>query len=540
MLELHNEQLVRRWLSLRPEVDAGVFFDDADQLVVLTRDDTIEPLFSSSYSQQLSKCVVYLDDAHTRGTDLKLPLSFRAAVTLGPKITKDRLVQGKDCMAFPVKNCHIHDLSGCMRMRKLGYGQSVMFFAPPEVDTRIREVGALETTDSIKVLDIIRWTMHETCADILHHIPHWAQQGSDHDVRSRAERTTSIAQGKHDILRSAWLQPEARTLEQLYGHDFTPSSISDPLTIPSIRQRLELLSVGASTQFHMDEEQEREMEVMHETEKERAVERAALVAPATHTLDEDVVRLVKTGHISRTSHTFHPLMSALRSSSASLQPSYPWSPLLLATRDFMTTTQKSGLTSPTLSDYERPMNWIMSFRRKKISDTSLVAISPFEANALLPEIRKSKRVRLHLFEPRVTEAMKPADDLTFYCIPGTMKLTTEWKQSSLTVRCQLSLWSGQLYLDSFETYMRLCSLLGLQHGQPTGSGFLPMSMDNDRFVHKEDRVGEMRDLCLFEESPVPLLKELFAMRRKGMSFLPTQMGRILHGRILTEEDFKDL
>ena len=39
--------------------------------------------------------VVYLDDAHTRGTDLELPQGMRAAVTLGPKVTKDRLVQGR-------------------------------------------------------------------------------------------------------------------------------------------------------------------------------------------------------------------------------------------------------------------------------------------------------------------------------------------------------------------------------------------------------------------------------------------------------------
>ena len=91
-----NQQLVKRWLSLsKPEdVAAGVFFDDADNLSVLTRDGVVESFYSSSFSQLLDKCIVYLDDAHTRGTDLKLPLSFRAMVTLGPKVTKDRLVQG--------------------------------------------------------------------------------------------------------------------------------------------------------------------------------------------------------------------------------------------------------------------------------------------------------------------------------------------------------------------------------------------------------------------------------------------------------------
>ena len=71
-----------------------MFFDNADQLLVLSQDGVVEPLYSSPFFQRLRECVIYLDDAHTRGTDIKLPLDFRAMVTLGPKVTKDRLVQG--------------------------------------------------------------------------------------------------------------------------------------------------------------------------------------------------------------------------------------------------------------------------------------------------------------------------------------------------------------------------------------------------------------------------------------------------------------
>jgi len=94
MLEMTNQQLVGHWLSLRRDVMAGVFFDDADNLSVLTQDGVVESFYSSSFFHLLDQCIVYLDDAHTRGTDLKLPLNFRAVVTLGPKVTKDRLVQG--------------------------------------------------------------------------------------------------------------------------------------------------------------------------------------------------------------------------------------------------------------------------------------------------------------------------------------------------------------------------------------------------------------------------------------------------------------
>ncbi len=97
MLELQNEELVRHWLrvSLTPHISAAIFFNESDNLTVLTRDGTIEPFTSSPFNRQLDKCIVYLDDAHTRGTDLKLPRGTRAAVTLGPKVTKDRLLQGE-------------------------------------------------------------------------------------------------------------------------------------------------------------------------------------------------------------------------------------------------------------------------------------------------------------------------------------------------------------------------------------------------------------------------------------------------------------
>jgi hypothetical protein len=99
MLELRNEELARHWLTLRLDVSAAIFFNDSDHLTVVTPDGTIEPFISSPFNRQLDKCVVYLDEAHTRGTDLKLPKGMRAAVTLGPKVSKDRLVQGKtiDC-----------------------------------------------------------------------------------------------------------------------------------------------------------------------------------------------------------------------------------------------------------------------------------------------------------------------------------------------------------------------------------------------------------------------------------------------------------
>ena len=93
ILEYSNSELAQRWLSMRPAANAVVFFSD-DDINVMSRDGMVESFASSCYRQRLGECLVYLDDVHTRGTDLKLPHDACAAVTLGPKVTKDRLVQG--------------------------------------------------------------------------------------------------------------------------------------------------------------------------------------------------------------------------------------------------------------------------------------------------------------------------------------------------------------------------------------------------------------------------------------------------------------
>ena len=94
MLDLENYELAKAWLAISLNTSAAIYFNEDDEPMVLTRDGSTHLLISSSFAQQLDQCVVYLDDAHTRGTDVKFPSGFRAAVTLGPKVTKDRLTQG--------------------------------------------------------------------------------------------------------------------------------------------------------------------------------------------------------------------------------------------------------------------------------------------------------------------------------------------------------------------------------------------------------------------------------------------------------------
>ena len=94
ILDLSNDEVAEEWLKVSREPDGAIYFSKNDELIVVGRNGRSLPLLSSPLSQQLDRCVVYLDQAHTRGTDIKFPVGSRAAITLGPKVTKDALVQG--------------------------------------------------------------------------------------------------------------------------------------------------------------------------------------------------------------------------------------------------------------------------------------------------------------------------------------------------------------------------------------------------------------------------------------------------------------
>jgi Protein of unknown function (DUF3638)/Protein of unknown function (DUF3645) len=102
ILEMNNQEVAVEWLKMwrnDEHTKAVIFFNDSDELTVIDRKGQVELLQISPFVNQMDACLVFLDESHTRGTDLKLPTNYRAAVTLGANLTKDRLVQGKYSIA---------------------------------------------------------------------------------------------------------------------------------------------------------------------------------------------------------------------------------------------------------------------------------------------------------------------------------------------------------------------------------------------------------------------------------------------------------
>ncbi|KAG1750378.1 uncharacterized protein EDB91DRAFT_1303342 [Suillus paluster] len=494
MLELKNQELAEAWLRAKRDAKVAVFVNDNDELVIISRDGTVKPLVSSSFAQQLDQCMVYLDDAHTRGTDVKLPSGSRAAVMLGPKVTKDRLTQG------------------CMRMRKLGNGHSVMFFAPTEVDRGIRSATQKADADGVNVVDILHWAMLETCLDIEIRRSHWVQQRSEFNARNSAWAQFSRTPTSISTLKTAWLQPEECSLEDMYA---PCRKCKEPGVLSGV------LSTRAGS---MDEEQERE--VVHKVQTEHHPERPSRVESAAQSLHVDVHVFLKTSRIPVGSSAFIPVLSSLVDTTAEFHEHKRWEHNILVTCDFARTV--GTLSAIQEADhYLRPVNWIVS---SNIECPVLVVMSPNKVNALLPDICRSNAIHLCIYTPRTTKTMQPCDDLRLYCVPSTPPLT-----SSEPLIFQLNLFAGQLYFFNYDMYLRTCNFLGLK---APDLGDVDLIADSDGFISEENRPAA-RASCSFKRSQLSALKELFGMRRKGMGYLLTHLGKMLNGRILTGEDFLD-
>ncbi|XP_063722629.1 uncharacterized protein LOC134850023 [Symsagittifera roscoffensis] len=163
LIFLDNKAFVERWMSKvsEKEIEAAIYFDEKDNLIVLDRRKFVTPFHLSPFATKLGSCIVYMDDIHTRGTDLQFPSATKAAVTLGKGLSKDKLSQA------------------CMRMRLLGCGHSLSFFASYEVDLEIQSQSRGLSSDISEVGKVISWAFKNSHKQVQDGLAHWANQGSD-------------------------------------------------------------------------------------------------------------------------------------------------------------------------------------------------------------------------------------------------------------------------------------------------------------------------------------------------------------------------
>ncbi|KAE8440778.1 hypothetical protein EG329_006578 [Mollisiaceae sp. DMI_Dod_QoI] len=522
ILELSNVDVAKEWLKLAPnDTKAVVFFNNTDELYVLDRKDNIEALQTSSFATQLDVCLVYLDESHTRGTDLKLPTLSRAAVTLGPNLTKDRLVQA------------------CMRMRKLGKGQSVVFCVPEEIKTKILTRASKPSSASIEVSDVLSWAISETFIDTRRNMPLWAEQGRrfEHQSSIWAECRTPDGILMSKSQAEKFLEDESRSLDDRYR----PRSSTDISTIAqsSDNHNLNLITDRCRELNHLEfnsatlqEEQERELSP--EIEQERQVQKSAPAKPRDHHLHLDLVKFVSTGVLVTGSKAYVPAFEALRTTSVAAHLDVSHFPKgLLVTTDFANTIQVSDTRSYVSDSYQWPVQWILTSTEVASSNAvkHMLIISSFEAQEISSIIKVSKTTTLHLYAPRPNLGFRPLDHLDLFTYPSRHESLAIPR--NLTVL--LNLFAGQLYLDSFEEYIEVCELLGLAWEKSEEGSVVAA----DGFILKDKKTGA--PTSTFKDSPVKFLKVfLTKIRRNCETIDKTHMGKLLDGTLLTRADFEEL
>jgi hypothetical protein len=62
ILEMDNITLVGRWLRIDHHASAGLYFDEENKPWILTKEGRRTPLIASPFADDLSNCLIYLDE----------------------------------------------------------------------------------------------------------------------------------------------------------------------------------------------------------------------------------------------------------------------------------------------------------------------------------------------------------------------------------------------------------------------------------------------------------------------------------------------
>ncbi|KAI8664160.1 hypothetical protein NCS55_00923800 [Fusarium keratoplasticum] len=496
ILEMENHDLASAWLEIFPEAQGAVYFDHQSRIMVRARfQKAAVPLLASPFADNLENCVVYIDEAHTRGTDLKLPVSARAAVTLGLGQTKDHTVQA------------------AMRLRQLGSTQSVAFVAPPEVYQSILRLRSAYNGIFTKHLpvtseDVVHWLLEQSCAASENMMPLHLAQGFDF-----CRRTNALWKGldhihkkesRNQLLRSIQLR-EDQTLEQLYGArqlDSTEFSQLDFQRLVDFRkqlsqQRAESSSSGKAVHSSAFEEVEQEREVEFEVEQVREKQKPTRFTPFEfEKLASQLVAFVQFGqfHDQRFQQAFMLIGRTSIGRRFGVQKT--------SSRLFVSGQFAFSIREQARDDIVRPVEWILWSSR---TDTA-VLITPEEAELLLPIIRQvgDPRVRLIAYAAPVAKSMQVFNTLQYLTIPSDQGPLPAW------VSIEVGIIAGRLYFDYHE-YESLLAWLGI------------------------GEVSDSKDAVrrgLWIDHPLKFLLEWLTYRRQTADILHTPMGYVCQGRAL--------
>ncbi|KAG0619346.1 hypothetical protein M758_4G132600 [Ceratodon purpureus] len=525
MVDMSNRNVAVEWLKKltdRTKIQAAIYFDDEDQIMSVDRDGRSAPLALSPFHRQMDRCVVYLDDVHTRGTDLKIPHGSHACVTLGRGITKDRLVQA------------------CMRMRMLGEGHSVSFWASQEVHTSITQQSS-SSNYKLSTIDVLHWVIRNTVEAIKDGFRHWGSQGIAHARKKVVNQLYESNQGVDSLLELGLLStdPEVTELVMSYGGErketMLPMIMTSRLNSTAkdmetqighdagtlvlrqgspVTEKIRMYAGGVKCFYQvLDEEQERELE--HELEEEAEKQRPGAATPRKPILSHDVRELASSGFFYPDPNgSFLPLMDVFRGTSLwELAESRGWSDKLFVTREFAMVLAPESVSTGVA--FLRPVAWCAV-----ATDSGIKRHCPIKAI-------------LHMFAPRIhREQNLMLGDRSLSLPVGGSNQAQPIPDSLIA---QLIAFSGGAFFKNACEQDAYCDFLGLyprprsrieddafQRGDIQDDGFLPPKKRQQSELMKMEG-----DVCAFQKSPVRFISKLLTARGWMGHASASHVGQIL-------------
>ncbi|KPM34569.1 hypothetical protein AK830_g12007 [Neonectria ditissima] len=276
-----------------------------------------------------------------------------------------------------------------------------------------------------------------------------------------------------------------------------------------------------------------EEQLSPETETEREVERPPVVQPALHSIHPGLRYFIKSGQMQPGRWGFTAAFMALSDTTAARHLDVSeFHAHIWVTDDFVTSVQAESSDTGCSDLFQRPVQRILTSTSNDCLVNNLVIISPYEVNEMLPEIKASPHVTLHLYSPRINLGYQSLDHLALYSVPHRPTAPVFLRQQIV----HLNLLAGQLYLSSFQEYVDLCNELGLAWSTP---GDL-VTLQADGFIPPGSEDREIINVSGFTKSPVKFIKVLMErIRQNGKTIEKTHVGKILDGVLLTEENFEE-
>lgn len=520
MLELSNEQVAVEWLTKAESTyEASIYFDTNDVLQTIDRKGIKTEFDCSVYRENLKCCLVYLDDAHTRGTDLKFPPGWMACVTLSGDITRDKTVQS------------------CMRMRQLGKvnGHSISFLASYEADVRIRETNKLSSKDRIANEHVIKFISRNSDQFVITNMVHWTASSLNYTKKLIAHKlfeneNDEVSMGKlYDIC----VDDEFAKLSEMYG-DKKESMLTevawskyDKIAAANKRNRqIQMFVRSMQTNVYeklvelapdvkqfsnaLDEEQEKELE--QEIEEQRSIERPPRVTPAEPNFNKNLKHLILngvTGPIDEKMKIAYTLIPIGASLSNTKLPHFcrnienAWDDHLFVTKDYQTVID---IHSKACDEFLRPVWWIGRINNP-YGKAIFVLLSSHEADRLLSTFRKSSKSTLIMYRPRVSKLHSNL------CHNRSLQVTKIMKNVDVQDAAQFDVYSGSMYFQSDIEQNAYCGFIGIvpcprtaeqndayEDGVIDSKGFVPPK----RRQHS-DAISNCVGRCKFQENPIDFI-----------------------------------